>query len=226
VAKVLNPLNSVNAKGSVAGLTYSMWRGINTVKAKPKPVTRHVIEQPANRALLGYLSRAWGLLTDAQRQLWRDYAAEHPYPDGFGGTFILTGNQMYNALNHNAIRLGNVSAEQDEPPTVDPVASILAFTAETGETLPGDIDLVWAHLGTPVADDFNEIWISPFLGSEGKVNVDSRMRYYTQASGVTSMLTIPNLLMYAWYWIKIRYIDKFGQKTAWHWGHATPKVIP
>lgn len=226
MAIVLQPLMSLDAKGKVGGCVFSIWRGMNTVRATNKLVWRHTGDQPANRALLGYLSRQWGLLTDEQRQLWRDYAAEHKYPDRFGGVFTLTGSQMYNALNHTAIRIGGVGFEQDEPPTVDPAASILAFSAVTGATDPGDIDLTWAMLGTPDADDFNEIWISPPLGSEGKVNVDSRMRYHSQVSGVTTMLTLPGFVEGAWYWLKIRYVDIYGQTTAYLWSHVTPKLTP
>jgi len=223
MAKVLNPLGSLQASGSVGGLTYSLWRGINTVKAKPKPVKRHSGVQPRMRALLGYLSRAWGLLTDAQRQLWREYATEHPYPDGLGGTFILTGNQMFNALNHNAIRLFGVSFEQDEPPTVDPAASIRYFEAEEGALDPGSVDLSWALYGVGDVNDKNEIWISPPLGSEGKVNIDSRMRFKTYVVGNELLFSVTGLVETAWYWFKARYVDKYGQTTAWQWAHATPK---
>jgi len=226
VAKVLSPLMSLDAKGRVGGLVYSIWRGIHTVRTGPTPVARHEIQQPENRALLGYLSRAWGLLTDAQRQLWRDYATEHKYPDGFGGVFTLTGSQMYTALNHNAIRLLGVTAEQDEPPVIDPPASFKHLIVVTGVTDPGEIDLTWAHLGTPVGEDRNEIWISPPLGSEGKVNVDSRMRYEGVEAGILRTHTVSGLVEGAWYWLKARYIDQYGQKTGWLWGHATPKLTP
>lgn len=226
MAKVLSPLMSLDAKGRVGGLVYSIWRGIHTVRTGPPPVARHVEEQPFNRALLGYLSRAWGLLSDAQRQLWRDYAVEHKYPDGFGGVFTLTGSQMYIALNHSAIRLGSTVSEQDEPPVVDPPASLNSLTVVTGATNPGDIDLAWTHIGAPVITDFNEIWVSPPLGSEGKVNVDSRMRHYGHPAGNAVALTITGYVEGAWYWVKVRYIDIFGQKTAWLWGHATPKLTP
>lgn len=226
MAKVMSPLMSLDAKGRVGGVIFSIWRGIHTVRTGPPPVARHVQDQPVNRALLGYLSRAWGLLTDDQRQLWRDYATEHKYPDGFGGVFTLTGSQMYNALNHNAMRLYGTAAEQDEPPVIDPAASIVSFTAATGVGSGGDIDLSWVHFGTPSAADRNEIWISPPLGSEGKVNVDSRMRYIAAVNGTEIAAVIPGRVEGAWYWFKIRYIDYFGQKTAWLWDHATPMLTP
>lgn len=226
MAKVLNPLNSVDASGSVGGLTYRRWRGIKTVCNRPLPARRHRGLQPFNRALLGFLSREWGLLTDEQRQLWRDYATEHPYPDGFGGTFILTGNQMYNALNHNAMRILGLAKQQDEPPIIDPAASMVSLVAETGAVDPGEIDLSWDHVGIPSNDDRNEIWISPPLGSEGKVNVDSRMRHRMNLEGEEVVVTVKELVEGAWYWFKTRYMDQFGQKTAWQWSHATPKLTP
>ncbi|MBA7661773.1 hypothetical protein ES703_69793 [subsurface metagenome] len=226
MAKVQSPLMSLLASGSIGGMVYSVWRGINTVRVKQQPVERHLPGQPRNRALLGYLSRAWGLLTDNQRQLWRDYATEHKYPDGFGGVFTLTGSQMYNALNHNAIRTKGGLFEQDEPPMIDPAASIALFDAVTGVTNPGEVDLSWDHIGVADSDDLNEIWISPPLGSEGKVNVDSRMRFEVSIGGDELLITVAGLVEGAWYWFKARYIDQFGQKTAWLWGHATPMLTP
>lgn len=222
MAKVLNPLNSTQAKGSVGGLTYTQWRGQNIVRATGTPVRRHEGEQPDNRALLGFLSRQWGLLSDAERTLWNQYADEHPYPDGFGGTFKLSGIQMYCALNHNAVRLGGGVAKQDEPPLIDPAASLSVFTAETGIGVAGDVDVSWTTLGVGSADDFVELWISPPSGSPGLVNVDNRMKYAHKVEGSAVTDTIGSLVVGAWYWFKGRYIDQYGQKTAWHWDQATP----
>lgn len=226
MAKVLSPLHSVDAKGSIGGLTYSIWKGLNTVRSKQKSVARHATVQPFMRSLLGFLSRQWGLLTDVQRALWEAYAVEHPYPDGFGGTFILSGIQIYVALNHPSLRLFGPAAQQAEPPLIDPPATMREFTAATGGGNPGDIDLAWFHFGAPVGTDKNEIWISPPLGSEGKVNVDSRMRYLSNVVGNVLVFVASGLVEGAWYWFKARYIDEFGQKTAWQWGHATPMLTP
>jgi len=182
--------------------------------------------QPKNRSLLGFLSREYGTLTDVQRDLWETYALNHPHPDGFGGTFIMSGQNMYIRLNHTAIRLDDKDALQTTPPTDPPPASIYIFTAATGITNPGDVDLVWDHNGTTDADDWNEIRIAGPFQSPARQEVHSRFRTISVNTGVATMLTISDLVEDTWYWFNIRYVDKFGQITAWMTAQATPMLTP
>lgn len=226
MARVKDPLHSTDAKGTVGGLTYAMWNGVNTVRVKSKPVRRLRTTQPRNRAILGYLSRYWGDLTDAQRALWEDYASNHPQPDGFGGVFIMSGINAYVMLNHSIIRLYGFGSEIEEPPVEDPPATISQFTASTGATNPGDIDLEWVHGGTPEITDINEIRMAgPFI-SPGKVNVFERKVHIANPGGTVVELTIEDLVEGAWYWFFIRYMDEYGQVTAWLTDQATPKLTP
>lgn len=226
MARVLNPLMSEKAKGSVAGVTFASWKGLPVVRRQPIPSRRMRTTQPKNRSIMGFLSREYGTLTDAQRDLWENYALNHPRDDGFGGTFIMSGQNAYVSLNHTAVRMWLIGALMTEPPTDPPPASIYAISVVTGATDPGDIDLVWAHAGSPVVEDKNEIRIAGPFQSPARQEVHSRFRTISSTTGEVSMLTLSGLVEDTWYWINMRYVDHFGQVTAWNTGQATPKLTP
>jgi hypothetical protein len=214
MAVVKNPLMSEKARGSVEGVTFSSWRGMAVAKRKSRPVRRRRSGQPRARSLLGFLSRYWGDLTDVQREAWRDYAANHPRPDKFGGTFQMTGSQAFTSLNHQAIRLGGYAALLEDPPASDPPASVDSLGAEDGIS-PVQIVLTWTLFGTPVATDFNEVWESrPYL-SPGRVEIHEQYRFLKSNAGDDLEANVSGLQPGMWYWFQVRYVDEFGQVTAW-----------
>lgn len=224
MARVIGPFLSQKAKGSIGGMTAASWKGMSTIRRLPIPSVRRRSTQPSNRSLLGFLSRQYGTLSDADRDLWEGYALNHPQPDGFGSTFIMSGQNAYVMLNHSAVRLGLVIKLQTTPPTDPPPATITGLAVTTGATDPGDIDLVWAHAGSPVVTDYNEVRIAGPFQSQARQEVHARFKYRTKTTGEVSMLTLSDLVEGTWYWINVRYIDQYGQKTAWLTGQATPKL--
>jgi len=225
-ARVLNPIMSTDAKGTVSGFTFGRGPGGPQVRRKPTPVRRLRTTQPANRSLLGWLSRQWGGLTDVQRQYWREYAVNNPQPDGFGGTFIMSGINAFVSLNHVAIRLDDAAAFQESPPTDEVPATIATFAAVTGVGNPGEVDLTITVTGTGEAADFVEFKVAgPFL-SKGRVEVHSRYKFASSVAGNILVDTIADLNEGSWYWFQARYVDEFGQRTAWHVAQATPMLTP
>ena len=224
MARVIGPFLSQKAKGSIGGITAASWKGMAVVRRIPIPSRRRRSTQPANRSLIGFLSRQYGTLGGADRVLWEQYALDHPQDDGFGGTFIMSGQNAYVMLNHTAVRLGLIGKLQTSPPTNPPPATITGLSVVTGATDPGDIDLTWTPDGTPVDTDYNEYRIAGPFQSPARQEVHSRFKYLGKATGVTSMLTLSGLIEGTWYWVNIRYVDEYGQKTAWLTGQATPKL--
>ncbi|MBA7661150.1 hypothetical protein ES703_69163 [subsurface metagenome] len=226
MAKVLNPLFSEDAKGSVAGLTFTHTSVGNVVKRKSKPVKRSEPYKQSNRARVGYLSRKWGDLTDGQRTSWKAWAQDHPQPDGFGGTFIMSGINAFVKLNFNAMRLGLPADMQVLPPVDECPASLASLFSGTGAGVPGDVDLQWTHNGVPVAADWNEIQMAgPFL-SPGRKEVYSRFSYVLKPAGTAVSQTLGGLDEGMWYWFRVRYVDAFGQTSAWLYDQATPMLTP
>lgn len=221
MAKVLSPLMSADAKGSIGGITFTSTTVGNVAKKKAKPVKRARREQDNNRSRLGYLARRWGALVDAQRLLWEEYAENHPRPDGFGGTFIMSGINAFVSLNMNGMRLADPTAEQENPPSDEVPASVATLVAVKG-IVANEIDCTLTINGVGEATDFIEFQIAGPFGSKGRVEVFSRYRFDQVIAGNLLIASIAALEIDFWYWIRARYVDEFGQVSAWIYAHQEP----
>lgn len=225
-AVVQNPFLSTNARGSLSGLTASFSRGGITVRRKAKPSTQRRGKSPTNRSILGWLSRQWGGLTDANREEWEAYAIDHPGTDRFGDPFIMSGINAFMMLNHKAVRIGTVAAYSATPPAIEPVSAVDTLTAITGVGNPGECDLTWTELGTGIAADYWEVWIAGPFQSQGRVSVANRFKYEAKVGGNVLLSTVAGLAEGFWYWFQVRYLAIDGQKTAWVLDQATPMLTP
>lgn len=224
MALVKNPLYSSDARGSVGGITFSRSFAGNVAKIKARPPRRARRTQPLNRSILSFLARAWGGLTDVQRDSWEQWALNHPEQDKFGGTFIMSGICAYEKLNHHALRLGGVGSNNSLPPTDPPAAEIATFTVSTGITNPGDIDIALTVNGTGDSSDFIEIQIAGPFQSKGRQEVFNQFRYVNDVAGDQVADTIDSLDEGFWYWLRGRYVSAEGQITPWMYGQATPML--
>lgn len=223
MATVKDPLHSIQARGSVEGVTYSVWRGLNTARRKGRPVRRTRTTQPNNRSILGYLSRKFSDLSLEQMTAWENWATNHPEQDKYGGTFILSAIQAFIKLNHTSKRL--LATEDLDPPTEDPVATVEILNGVAG-IAPGDVDLTWTLAGTGAAADKNEIQIAgPFM-SKGRRSIESRFRYLQSVAGNILLDTVSGLTEGMWYWFRVRYVALSGMTTNWVWVQAQPAVTP
>jgi len=209
-------------KGSLGGATVGMGLSGPTMRLKPVPARRRRGTQPKNRSIIGFLSRQWGELTDAYRAEWRTWAENHPEQGPFGDTFIMSGINAYTKLNFQAMRLFGAAAVQDEPPADPPAANLYSLTVEKGSVLAGDIELNWTHAGSASADDLNEVQIAGPFQSPGLVEVHQRFRHVASPAGNLLTYTLEDLVVGFWYWVRVRYVDQYGQITAWLTGQATP----
>jgi len=99
MAKVVGPLHSSEARGSIGALTYNTWRGISTVKTRCPPTPRDSDDQIAIRALTRACTVAWQAATDAQRTTWNDYAVDHPDIDWTGNPKRISGYNWFVRIN-------------------------------------------------------------------------------------------------------------------------------
>lgn len=226
VALVKYGVGIAEMRGSIGGVTFSKSYCGPIVKEKPYPVRRMRGFQPNRRSLVGFLSRRWGALTDAQRQEWKTWALNHPEPDKFGGTFIMSGINAFVKLNMVAMYLFGTAAYLVTPPEDPPAASLYSLTVATGATNPGEIDLTWTHNGTGDANDKNEIRIAGPFQSPGLVEVHNQFKYLATVAGNLLTYTAASLVEGFWYWFQVRYVDQYGQVTAFLTGQATPKLTP
>lgn len=125
----------VPQSGSVAGVTSSRNRYGQYRRTRAIPVNPNTAYQQAIRSDFSTHSAAWRSLTGAQQAAWRTYAEAHPYTDGLGQPIILTGTQMFIAVNTRLTSAGGtavVNPPQDPGP--DPVATA-TLTATAVATL-------------------------------------------------------------------------------------------
>jgi hypothetical protein len=103
------------ASGKAGGVVFSKGRGGAIVRIKRSPAQPHSNSQQGVRASFTSFSQAWSAtVTAPARQAWIALAANHPVKDIFGQTVVLTGLQLYQALNRALATLG--LARIDTPP--------------------------------------------------------------------------------------------------------------
>ena len=224
MAKVLNPLMSVDARGTISGCTYSRGSTGPTVRRKGIPVRRVRTTQPYNRALLGYLSRNWSILNNSQRESWRDWAATHPKVNSMGETYQQSGFNAFVGLNAMAMRLGaTLFFTVISAPVADLQVGMATLEAVDGAAV-GVITLNWTLLGTGVAGDFIEIQTSGPYCSEGRVEI-TNYRFDKSVDGLIVTADTSVLEVLAWYWLRARYVQFDGQTSAWLYAqHQAPDV--
>lgn len=223
MAKILNPGGGTDMSGSVSGMTYSRWRGLRTVRRKAVPVRRFRDVQPNKRATMGYFSRKWGQRTSAERALWRNWAATHPQPDGFGGTFLMSGINSYiqfNLVHHTAFP---AAAELTVPPIGPLLVAMGVLTAAVG-ALSGDIDLTWTLQGTGLATDTIQVQVSSGYVGAGRLDAFEGYHDIASVAGNLLLVSVTGLQGGLWYSTRVRYIQADGQTSAWVYAIQMAKV--
>lgn len=154
MAKVLNPLNSSEARGRVGGLVYNTWRGIRTVKTHTDPAHQDDPKRQAHKNVVQAAGLRWQTLTDLQRAAWHHYANEHPDLDWTGRPLRLAGFHWYVRIQVRMIDAGWDYI--DDPPSDFCRLTINVFTAEQVGNL---VRLVW---DLPITDPLDEYQIAFF----------------------------------------------------------------
>jgi hypothetical protein len=95
MAKVMNPLQSSEARGRVGGLVYNTWRGIRTVKSHTAPGHQSDPLRQAHKLKVQTTAARWRTLSDDQRADWNHYADEHPQIDWTGRPVRIAGFHWY-----------------------------------------------------------------------------------------------------------------------------------
>lgn len=135
MAKVKNPFLSVDARGSVNGMTASRSRSGQIMKAKSSPVQPRTQSQQSRRYTFARLNRQFQSLTDEQIQAWNDFASNWTVTDKFGDAIKITGLNWFEALNS---RLDAIKVSLQSTPPLNPNSTFNAYvsifqdTASTG----------------------------------------------------------------------------------------------
>lgn len=135
-----------DARGSIAGTTFSKNASGAYARAKVSPVQPRTSFQQAVRSSFGNLSKLWSTtLTDAQRTAWNSFAATHPVLDIFGDSMQLSGINTFVRLNQTIFQAGGVTIY--DPPANLLVASLTTLVPTV--TAPNLVSI--AFTATPLA---------------------------------------------------------------------------
>lgn len=144
MAKAVQPLMSLEARGKMGGLIYNTWRGIATVKAFKSPSQPNTAAQLERRSVLTELSREWAALTSTQREAWQTYAQSHLQNDWTGNPLRLTAQNWFVRCGARAILVGG-SSLASPPSAAAPVnPSELTFSVMAGS--PQTVQVTWDGL--------------------------------------------------------------------------------
>lgn len=138
MAKILYGPAIAEARGSVAGTTFSRNTYGAYMRNKTSPTQPQSPRQQTVRALFTQVSQYWrDTLVGSERMAWEDYAAQTPLSDVFGNKQILKGNAMFCRFNVRWMDMGNaILVNAPATPGEAPAMIVtLAGTAAAGITI-------------------------------------------------------------------------------------------
>jgi len=156
MAKVVGPLHSTEARGSVGSLTYNTWRGMRIVKARggpPGPATGARLDM----LLLGKAaSFNWSELTDRERIAWNLYGNQHQETQWTGLPKRLSGHSWYVRI-YVRMQLLGISLPYSVPAfpiTWDAFITLI-------DVSPGQVDVLWdIATNEPPLDYKTEVYLA------------------------------------------------------------------
>lgn len=168
--KVLPTLGS-QYSGSLRGITAAHNAGGLYFRGRTVPTNPNTARQQAIRSIIAGLTNEWSdELTEAQRQAWRDYAANVETTDSMGQSITLSGfNWLIKAISaprqvlNAGLSTTGLQLTPDAPTIFDtgqPVALITTFDGDF-TTPPGTIDLAGNLAAAAPADGACVLYIAP-----------------------------------------------------------------
>lgn len=127
--------------GSVNGTTFSRNYTGAYARNRTVPVNQNTTAQQNARAYLAAATIEWGLLTEAQREAWRVYAAATPVVNRVGDTVYLKGSNHYVAAAAFRLTVGSTLAAAATAPTTPGVAPALVFDPTTTSLVAATDDI-------------------------------------------------------------------------------------
>lgn len=139
------------ARGSMAGATFSRNGNSAYVRARATPVNPRTPSQTASRDNLNAVSTLWRSLTDGQRQSWIDLAKTVPYVNSLGESAFYSGFQLFMKCSLTVMGIGGspVPSAPATPPTF-PAMSITTYTLEQDGSTFADFSMLFNYLAQPI----------------------------------------------------------------------------
>lgn len=98
------------ARGSIAGTTFSRNKGGSYARQRVTPVNPQSTYQQAQRARVSLLATEWSQTLDqTERDGWKVFADNFPLTDVFGDSLVLSGAQAFTRINCRLLAAGQSS---------------------------------------------------------------------------------------------------------------------
>jgi hypothetical protein len=168
--KVLPTMGSMYS-GSLRGITAAHNAGGLYFRGRTVPTNPNTARQQDMRSIVGGLTQSWSsTLTEAQRQAWRDYAANVPVVDRLGETMTLSGINWFIKSRASAFQVTNSTLSAtasiggfNAPTTFNTGESVLSVDTFEGDftTPPGTLDIAGTFNGVAPTDGVVAVFIAP-----------------------------------------------------------------
>lgn len=211
MAKVSNPLSSERASGKTGAKVYMEWRGLNTVRALVKPRNPQTSAQLNVRSVLTSTMQQYSSLTSGQVTAFKVYASGKKRTDQVGKSYTMTSANAYAMLSIQSLLQGGSIIS--DPPTTTPPATVDTLPLAGGSPTAGSIKVAPTYRGTPADTDFVELSIAGPFKSPNRVATSSEYRISGWSDPTSTTTAISGLQSGAYYYIKARYNDQYGQVT-------------
>ena len=134
----------VAGSGKIGGHVAARNAAGSYLRTKVTPTNPRTVDQTAARARLGSNAKAWGLLTQGQRDAWNANSTDFNSKNVFGDAINLSGINVHSRLNNNLLLIGEAVivsppiAESFAGPTV---VSIISNVQGSVLTISPDFDV-------------------------------------------------------------------------------------
>lgn len=172
VMKVVFGGGVADARGSIAGNTFSRNKGGAYSRQRVTGINPNTPLQNEVRTILSQLATEWSsLLTQTQRDGWGTFAQNFPITNNLGAVIYLTGQQAYQRINQRLLNAG--LSKIATAPTDQDVTDLTS--ASLAADVNGDaLDLTFAP--SPIAaGDYIVVRMSPQV-SPGKIQAKNQLR--------------------------------------------------
>jgi hypothetical protein len=209
MAKVTQPLGSVEARGAIGGYVYQPWRGIQTVRSRATPADVPGSAREGIKTLMASVSAAWRNLTDAQRSAWAEYARLHLDPYWTGEDLRLPAFQRFCKMRFLQEWAGYSGT--DDPPSLLMLHELSTLNLVD---FGGQLTWTWAYSQMPGEPScYLDAWaIGPHSAGRNMTIHDCRHMFFEVAAD----LSHTTLLAPSGTWTSFaRLISPYGQDTPW-----------
>jgi len=208
---------AVDARGSFGpGVVFGKYRGTNVARERIRTPIRRTDSEQAARDRLARGARAWGDLTELQREEWAVYAETIDRIDPFGNIYHVTGQCEF--MGDYAITMIVDEARPTGPPEWEPPGEIEGLRVSWNE----QSERVWTSWTGEQEIEYVELFFTPLMLG-GRMSTSSHMLTMHAVRGIGhDHYSGPYLPGAKKVIFKIRGLMSNGQRGPWARGLVPP----